>query len=264
MNEPTLAQLKIIVERAVRPVRAGARRKDRMREELLAHLTGIYDQERARQGDERAAREEAARRFGEPADLTRGLQGSLTRKDRLAYFVERWLGWRPKEPAARHTLRLAVTVLVLLAALVLATVAFWLTERLVKQRGVGPLPQMLLIQASWLAIVAGDVFLLGLLYFKMRDALCGGAGASRSLLRASAYGALFSLVALASVSGMLLAFGALALPSGALLSLEVLYPWWCVLALLALASPLLAALYALFHGPTEIRHAEWACLDIGE
>jgi hypothetical protein len=261
MNEPTLTQLKVVVERAVRPVRAGARRKDRMREELLAHLTGIYDQEHARLGDERAARDEAVRRFGAPADLTRGLQEALTRGDRLTYFVERWIGWRPKEPAARHTLRLAVTVLALLAALGLASVAFWLTERLVKQRGVGPLPQMLLIQASWLAIVTGGVFLLGLLYFKMRDALCGGPGASRSLLRASAYGALFGLVALASVSGMLLVFGVLAWPSGALLSLEALDPWWYVLAV---ASPLLAALYALLHGPTEVRHAEWACLDIGE
>jgi hypothetical protein len=192
------------------------------------------------------------------------LQETLTRGDRLTYFVERWLGCRAKEPAARHTLRLAVTVLGLLGAFALATVAFWLTERLLKQRGGGPLPRMLLIQASWLAIVAGDVFLLGWLYFKMRDALCGGLGATRSPLRAAAYGALFSLVALASVSGMLLVFGALLFPAGDLLSLEVLYPWWYVLALLALASPLLAALYARTHGPTEIRHAEWACLDIGE
>jgi hypothetical protein len=47
MNDTTLTPLKVVVERAVRPVRAGARRKDRMREELLAHLVCIYDQERA-------------------------------------------------------------------------------------------------------------------------------------------------------------------------------------------------------------------------
>src|SRR5262245_35540347 len=108
VNDTTLTSLKIVVERAVRPVRAGARRKDRMREELLAHLTGIYDQEHARLGDERAALDKAIRRFGEPADLTRGLQESLTREDRLTFFVERWIGWRAKESGARHTFCLAV------------------------------------------------------------------------------------------------------------------------------------------------------------
>ena len=39
MNEVTLKELKIVVERAVRPVRATLARKRKMREELLAHLT---------------------------------------------------------------------------------------------------------------------------------------------------------------------------------------------------------------------------------
>ena len=41
MNESTLTQLKIIVERAVRPVRASISRKRKMREELLAHVSGV-------------------------------------------------------------------------------------------------------------------------------------------------------------------------------------------------------------------------------
>ena len=57
----------VLVERAVRPVLAGPARKLRMREELLAHLTGIYEEELARAGDEAAARAEAVRRFGDPA-----------------------------------------------------------------------------------------------------------------------------------------------------------------------------------------------------
>jgi hypothetical protein len=43
MNESTLTQLKIIVERAVRPVRASIARKRKMREELLAHVVGVFD-----------------------------------------------------------------------------------------------------------------------------------------------------------------------------------------------------------------------------
>ena len=94
--------------------------------------------------------------------------------------------------------------------------------------------------------------------------LVAGVGLAALRNASDLWAGIMLLVALASVSGMLLAFGALALPSGALLPLEALDPWWYVLALLAVASPLLAALYALLHGPTEVRHAEWACLDVGE
>jgi hypothetical protein len=262
MNESTLIQLQIVVERAVRPVRAGARRKDRMREELLAHLTGIYDQERARLGDETAAREEAVRRFGKPAALARGLQESLTGKDRLTYFVERWIGWRARESAARHTYRLAVTVLVFLAAVTLPMVAVWVTERLVKQRGVQDLPRLLFNVAALLGMGTGSAFVLGLLYFKMRDALCAGPGVSRPLLKAAAYGALFSLVVLALPFGMLLVpMMGTTVSVDLKLCLEILWPWWFVFALV---SPLFPVLYTRIHGPTEIRHAEWACLDIGE
>ena len=37
-------ELMVHVERAVRPVRAGPARKLKMRQELLAHLSGIYDE----------------------------------------------------------------------------------------------------------------------------------------------------------------------------------------------------------------------------
>ena len=70
-------ELMVHVERAVRPVRARPARKLKMRQELLAHLAGIYDEELARRGDPAAARAEALRRFGDPAALTRELQDSV-------------------------------------------------------------------------------------------------------------------------------------------------------------------------------------------
>ena len=70
MNESTLTQLKIIVERAVRPVRASTLRKRKMREELLAHVSGVFEEESARLGDDRAALERTALRFGNPAEVT--------------------------------------------------------------------------------------------------------------------------------------------------------------------------------------------------
>jgi hypothetical protein len=256
-----MKELMVQVERAVRPVRAGARRKDRMREELLAHLTSIYEEEGARLGDLSVAREAALGRFGEPTALTHALEESLTRQDRVIWFIERWIGWRTQESEARHMLRLAGAILGLLGAFALVVVAAWLTQRIVNQmRGVQYLPLVLLSQAALVAIGTGAVFFLGLLYFKMRDALCGSLGACRALMRVWLYGALFGLVVLASGLAIVLPFAVLLGPSGALeVCLEIVWPWWYVIALV---SPLFAALYGRYHGPTEIRHTEWACLEL--
>jgi ATP-dependent Clp protease ATP-binding subunit ClpC len=81
-----MKDLKIHVERAVRPVRASNLRKDRMREELLAHLTQIYQEEVARLANEPEAIAQARRRFGEPAEVTRELQASVPRWEQILYF----------------------------------------------------------------------------------------------------------------------------------------------------------------------------------
>src|SRR3954453_15889228 len=102
-----MKEVMVFVERAVRPVQASSRRKDRVREELLAHMTAIYEEEMARTGDEAAAREQAARRLGDPSGLTHELQASVSREERIAFAVERWFGWRAPEAGARWMLRLA-------------------------------------------------------------------------------------------------------------------------------------------------------------
>src|SRR6185369_12049910 len=48
MNDNNLIQLMTIVERAVRPVQASTSRKRKMREELLAHVTGVFEEEAAK------------------------------------------------------------------------------------------------------------------------------------------------------------------------------------------------------------------------
>ena len=48
MNESSLTGLKIIVERTVRPVCASTSRKQKMREELLAHVSAVFEEESAR------------------------------------------------------------------------------------------------------------------------------------------------------------------------------------------------------------------------
>lgn len=107
MNETAARELKILVERAVRPVRATLARKRRMREELLSHLAGIFKEEAAKVGDEQAALRRAGERFGDPAQLSSQLQESVPRWDRLRAFVEQ-LGYQRGQSvwrlAARHLL----------------------------------------------------------------------------------------------------------------------------------------------------------------
>jgi ATP-dependent Clp protease ATP-binding subunit ClpC len=109
MNEYLLTQLKIIVERAVRPVRASSSRKRKMREELLAHVVGVFEEESARLGDERAALEQAALRFGNPAEVTRQLQQSVPTLDSIERFDD-WVSFRPCEYTWHRAVRYTVTV----------------------------------------------------------------------------------------------------------------------------------------------------------
>ena len=107
MNDVILRELKTVVERAVRPVRATMTRKRRMREELLAHLTAIFEEEAERLGNEQAALEQAKERFGDPGELTTQLQQAVPRLCRCRSILEN-MGYRPSEPAwhlaARHFL----------------------------------------------------------------------------------------------------------------------------------------------------------------
>ena len=81
MTESNLVQLKIIVERAVRPVRASVTCKRKMREELLAHVSGAFEDELARVQDEHAALERTRVRFGNPTEMVNELQDSVRISD---------------------------------------------------------------------------------------------------------------------------------------------------------------------------------------
>jgi hypothetical protein len=107
MNESTRTQLKIIVEQAVRPVRASTSRRRTMREELLAHVTAVFEEE-AKLGDESAALERTAQRFGPPAELTHQLQAALPAGDAASFFIESLIGFPPRETALRHAIRHAL------------------------------------------------------------------------------------------------------------------------------------------------------------
>src|SRR5215831_15487238 len=100
-------ELMVHVERAVRAVHASPARKRRMRQELLAHLTGLVEEEKARGGDEREALARALQRFGDPAGLSRDLQASVPR---LEHWLSKLFFRGPGESELRYVARLAALV----------------------------------------------------------------------------------------------------------------------------------------------------------
>jgi hypothetical protein len=171
----------IAVERAVRPVRAFACRKLRMREELLAHLTAVLDEERSRRGDERAALAAALQRFGDPAGLTRELEASVPALERALCGPVRGFSWlAPVGRLVGGPPGLAGRQLVLWQAA--AAAAFALVPLLgllslrVAWEGT-PGARELLAWAGCLAGLAGTAFAFALLCDRLGRALDGGPGA---------------------------------------------------------------------------------------
>ena len=194
MNESTLTQLKIIVERAVRPVRASTARKRKMREELLAHVCDVFEEEAARLGDERAALERTALRFGNPAEVTSQLQESVPARDAVRRY---WEG-RPGEPAWRTAIRFAWvsgTFALVVAVSILAVASFTVMS-------VGAWPREALV-VSLCAVLTIPAWLSGLVIMTgfMGKALYGPVGRSRlkaALVVAGSW--LFMLLWLAAAS----------------------------------------------------------------
>jgi hypothetical protein len=249
----------VLVERAVRPVQAGPKKLTRMREELLAHLVSIYEEECARLGDESAARAEAIRRFGDPVALTAELQQSVTWNDRIDARLNRVFGWHPGESALRYSARLAL----LLALVVLP----WLPFTLVAARFARPHDGAVPTTASLLRLFGGvlvflplAVFLLSMLSIRLRDAMFGAFGAHRSwrrvaclagmsLLAFPVLGLLFFQVSLGNIDAMadqLTTTTSLVTSIVGYLFVPLYLMWW-----------------AWKVGPGQIRYAEWATLDIG-
>ncbi len=238
-----------IVERAVRPVRATTPRKRKMREELLAHLSAIYDEEQAERNDPAAAVRAAAERFGDPTALARELDRSLSWSERVGYVAERWFAWRAPESVLRYAWRLAANTLVVMVS------AFFLTL-VVTLASVGwnhDIWTLLQVLAALLAFAPPVVFLWTVGYLRMRDAMWGAFGSRRSLGRVWAWSALLAL------GGWGFAIALAAAADGDISKPAELWPSIAVAGFAAAACSLLAARYS---GPMEIRDAIWALLDV--
>lgn len=105
MNETVLLKLKLIVERAVRPVQASLASKKKMREELLAHVVGAFENELPYSTDEESALNQVEKRFGDPDELSRSLQQAVPWTDRSRFYFERLSAPRPGESLIRSAVR---------------------------------------------------------------------------------------------------------------------------------------------------------------
>lgn len=77
--------LRIHVERIVRPIRASVPRKNKMREELLAHLRTAFDEERATVPTDEVAVSRAKQRLGDPDALRAELQSAVPWYERIGH-----------------------------------------------------------------------------------------------------------------------------------------------------------------------------------
>src|SRR5438067_3146132 len=75
-----------LIERAIHTIHARAARKQAMREELLAHLQEVFEEELAKQKDARLAAQTARQRLGDVEQLAAQLQASVP-------FFEQLLHW---------------------------------------------------------------------------------------------------------------------------------------------------------------------------
>jgi ATP-dependent Clp protease ATP-binding subunit ClpC len=238
-----------IVEQCVRPVRASIVRKRRMREELFAHLTGIYEEALARLRDPVTALADAKQRFGEPAELARELESSLPGYERISAFVERWVRYRAPESAARYSFRLAVHTFWFLSVLLgVLTVGVFL--------GYGWIPtvrSMARLFAAMVLLTPPLQFAIGLGFIKMRDAMWGAFGSRQSAGRVLCFCVLMAAIAEAYLMGV----AAVArLDVGAGLEAGRLG------GLIGVISAIVLVAIAYLTGPGTIRDTDWAQLDI--
>jgi ATP-dependent Clp protease ATP-binding subunit ClpC len=238
-----------IVERAVRPVQASVQRKRKMREELFAHLTSIFEEELSRVKDPAAAVEAAARRFGEPAELAREINNSLPSHERLSSYFERWVLYRAPESAARYALRLAFYTFALLSG-ILGLVSAGV---LLRYGWIADVRTLLRVFAAIIVLTPPAQFVVTLAYINLRNAMWGAFGSRKSGVRVAAFAALIAAVA---QSYLMLVAALASMDVGAAIEAAR------VSGVIAIICPITFAVLAYTSGPTEIRDTQWALLDI--
>jgi hypothetical protein len=239
-----------LVEKVVRPLRAAPSTKRRMREELLAHLAAIYDDEIAAGLNPVTAVRAAAERFGDPAELSRELQRSLPWRERIAWIAEWFLGWRAPETLGRYVTRLAVRMALFVAGAIF--LGLMVAARFSHGWGV---EWEVALRAAVAAMVLLPIAAAGIvyLYFRARNAHYGVFGARRSWRAAAAFAALSGVVGLGSLAAFV------AIMDGDFARVRLMQVEYSLAA--AVAGALVYGA-ARINGRAEIQDTIWALLDL--
>lgn len=104
MNSHSDMRLRILVENAVRPIRAGMHRKLQMREAMFARLSALFEEE-AEGRSEQGALDRALDRFGNLSEFGAVLGKTVGVADWAGWFLERQVFPQPGEVAIRIMLR---------------------------------------------------------------------------------------------------------------------------------------------------------------
>ena len=236
-----------------------------MREELLAHLTHLYEQELAAHADDPVAALAAAReRFGDPASLRTELQATVPRIERVL-FVEiastRWLRRRPGESVGAHIRRNAVWQVVIQA--VVSTLLITFIFALSRPRA-ATAREINLAGFIMFAVAYGLIFPI-IVYVPVLVCV----GIQRELSRLSALvdrerrGARMRIVAYYALNMFIFAgsIGLFMYLLGRAITFPLLSPlvFWCIVAASALVALPVTALSA-----AEVRRwDDWAGIDLG-
>jgi hypothetical protein len=234
------------VERVVRPIVASEPSKNRMREELLGHLTGLYDQELARSANEKLATAAALARFGNLSELRRELQQTVPLVERILWArlpLRNWTQRRPGESAEHHLWRVTRWQIVFMTAFIALLTLFaismtWFRKPRIGEPLVGPL---LTFMGSILMVYAMITLVFPFACDRLRHLVVqwrSTAGRPRLTAGLKIAGTFAFLAAVAAIG---FGFGFSMLPS--YLGISAMYPaafWTVVLGAAALAIPLTA------------------------
>ncbi len=247
MNDVTLKELKIVVERAVRPVRASIARKRKMREELLGHLVSTFAAEVGKLGDEQATLEQAKQRFGDPQELTNQFQEDVPWSDRLLFLLEKNC-FEPRQTVLQLLRRyVAVTftgyaIMILLVLMPVSLMRGWQNE-------IVPIVEFLFVLA---AVMAACWFIFVLLIERIALALSKD-NSWRTVRRM----ALYSLI-----SASVLPPATFLLHWGLGLDLAMTWPVLRGVCCMGLLFPPLVLVFARRLAEEQRYIDEWACLEI--
>jgi ATP-dependent Clp protease ATP-binding subunit ClpC len=223
-----------------------------MRDEMLAHLSALYDEELTRSGDPTKAVNNAAERFGNPTELTAELQATVPKLEQWEMRLDRTFGWRPPETATRWMLRLSTQLLLVMMTACLIAAMFVFCE-------FGWSENVILVIRPIVALTIAlpvSFFASGICYYRIRNSLVGVFGIRKSTGCALLWAALLAIATNAVGIGFLgMAYGGL--PNHA-------SDFFWILAMFGVMWAAFAFLHAHANGPQEIRDTTWALLDLGD